>query len=100
MRVMRKQDPQAKEEGFGMLMPVAAQFLTELIDAFETETDHGLRCWLLELIGLARCDDALALLTRELTSDDESLRSWAELGLRELNSRSARTVLWEHGFVV
>jgi hypothetical protein len=36
------------------LLPVAAEHVTELIDEFNTEhDDHGLRCWLLELIGAA-----------------------------------------------
>jgi hypothetical protein len=97
MRMMRKHDPQTREDGFWMLKPVAAHFLIELIEAFEAETDLGLKCWLLELIGSAHCDDAAPLLARELTSGDESLRSWAAWGLGELNSKPARTMLREHG---
>lgn len=69
-----------------------------MIQAFEVETDHGLKCWFLELIGEAWSEDALPLLTRELVSDNESLHSWAERGLRKLNTKAARTVLWEHGY--
>lgn len=100
MRMMRKHDPQTQEDGFGMLKPVAAEFLGELIEAFEIETDHGLKCWLLELIGDARSNDALELLARGINGDDDSLRSWAERGLRALNSKPARTVLSDHGYSV
>ncbi len=58
MQMMRKRNPQTQEEGFAMLKPVALDPLFELIEAFETEQDHGLKCWLLELIGLARFDEA------------------------------------------
>jgi thymidylate synthase ThyX len=54
MRMMRKHDPQVQEDGFAILEPIAADVLPRLIAAFNDEPDHGLRCWLLELIGNAR----------------------------------------------
>jgi hypothetical protein len=98
VRMMRKHDSQTQEDGFALLKPVAAKFLDELIDAFEVETDHGLKCWLLELIGEARSDEALALFGREIAGDDDALRSWAARGLRALDSKPARTVLRDHGY--
>jgi hypothetical protein len=59
MRLMRKHDPQSQEDGFGMLEPIAAEVLPQLIAEFEAESDHGLRCWLLELIGHAQSPNAL-----------------------------------------
>jgi hypothetical protein len=93
-RLIRKHDPQLREDGFGMLEPIAADVLPQLIEAFEAESDHGLRCWLLELIGGARSERALPVLVRELGSEDESIRDWARRGLRQLDTKEARTILW------
>jgi len=97
MKLMRKHDPQTQEDGFAMLQPVASEFVTELIAAFEVETDHGLKGWLLELIASAGSEEAFPVLARELTSEDESLSYWAASGLTKLNSKAARTLLWENG---
>ena len=64
---------------------------------FQTEKDHGLRCWLLELIGEARSAKAFDLLREQLHSSDESMRYWAIHGLRELNTREARQALFDAG---
>lgn len=95
MYLMRKHDPQLQEDGFAMLRPIADGVLPQLIEAFETESDHGLRCWLLELIGDARSESALPLLAEELRNDDESIRDWAERGLVQLDTKEARTILWQ-----
>jgi HEAT repeats len=72
-----------------------AWLLDELIAEFVQEDhDHGLRCWLLELIGHARSPRALSVLTEQLHSDDESLRSWAAQGLKQLDTKAARQELW------
>jgi HEAT repeat protein len=95
MALMRKRDPALQETGFQELLPVAGQHLPALTEAFRTETDHGLRCWLLELIGEARSPDAFELLAEQLDSDDESIRNWAIRGLEQLNTKDARRLLWE-----
>lgn len=95
MQLMRSHDPQRREDGFHQLLPHAADHLDELIAEFELEQDdHGLRCWLLELIGAARSPAALPLLRTQLDSDDESLRHWASTGLTKLNTHEARALLW------
>jgi HEAT repeat protein len=94
MRLMRRHDPQAQEDGFQLLRPHAAEPVDELITAFAEEPDHGLRCWLLELIGEARSVDALPLLAEQLSSDDESISGWAVRGLEELGTKQAREQLW------
>ncbi|KAB2345193.1 HEAT repeat domain-containing protein [Actinomadura rudentiformis] len=95
MRLMRKHDPQLKEEGFQLLLPHAADHLDELIAEFQQEDNaHGPRCWLLELIGEARSERALPLLAEQLHGADESLRDWAVAGLENLGSREARQVLY------
>ncbi|WP_446216270.1 HEAT repeat domain-containing protein [Micromonospora sp. IBHARD004] len=94
MRLMRRCDPQLAEDGFQRLRLVANQHVAELIEVFGVERDHGLRCWLLELIGEARSDRAFELLAAELRSDDESLRGWAVRGLELLDTAEARRLLW------
>lgn len=95
MRLMRKGDPQAQESGFQLLKAHAAEHVTELLTAFDQErVDHGLRCWLLELIGEARSPDALPVLVEQLYGDDELLRDWATRGLRMLDTKAAREQLW------
>lgn len=95
MRLMRRHDPQAQEDGFQLLLPHAADHVGELVEAFVHEQDdHGLRCWLLELIGEARSPDTLPLLVEQLHGDDQSLRDWAVQGLRLLDTKAAREQLW------
>ena len=95
MRLMRRNDPQAAEDGFRLLLPHAGEHVEELIAGFLAEPeDHGLRCWLLELIGEARSPLALPVLVEQLNSEDEALRSWAARGLRALDSHPAREALW------
>ena len=48
--------------------------------------DHGLRCWLLELIGAAPSPAALPVLGAQLGSNDESLRDRAVAGLKKLDT--------------
>lgn len=93
--LMRRHDPQVREDGFRLLLPVAAEHVDELIGAFEAERDdHGLRCWLLELIGEARSPRAFSVLEAELGGADDDLRWWAARGLERLDTREARELLW------
>ncbi len=62
---------------------------------FKKRKNHGLKCWLLELIGEAKSEKALSILIKNLRSDDESYRSWAIYGLEKLDTKEARRVLWE-----
>lgn len=62
MRLMRKRDPQRQEEGFHTILTHAHDYLEPLMAESHAETSHGLRCWLLELIGEARSPHALPLL--------------------------------------
>jgi len=95
MKMMRKKDPQTQEDGFHTLLPYASRYVHELIDEFHMEKDHGLKCWILELIGEAKSPEAIPLLVENLKSDDESFRSWAMEGLGLLNTKETRTILWE-----
>jgi HEAT repeat protein len=93
--MMRRNDPQTQEEGFQALRSEAAQYVPQLIHAFETESDHGLRCWLLELIGEARSEEAIAVLVAQLQSEDVRFQDWAMVGLINVHTKAARTVLWQ-----
>ena len=95
MQLMRRHDPQAQEDGFALLRSHAAEYIEELIAQFLRENDHGLRRWLLELIGHARSPRALPLLTEELHSPDVALRDWAVAGLQILDTREARQALYQ-----
>lgn len=97
LAMMRKHNPQTREDGFHFLRPHAAEYIDELIAEFQTEKDHGLQCWLLELIGEARSAKAFDLLREQLHSSDESLRDWAIRGLRVLNTKEARRALFDAG---
>lgn len=92
---MHRHNPQAREDGFAMLRPHAREHLAELITEFHREQDHGLRCWLLELIGLARDERAMPLLADQLHSRDEALQLWAVRGLENLGTKSARKALYQ-----
>jgi HEAT repeat protein len=95
MRLMRSRDPERRELGFAQLRECAGEHVDQLIAEFQAERDdHGLRCWLLDLIGQARSPLALPLLAALVYDDDESIRYWAVHGLEKLGSREARTALW------
>ena len=96
MGLMRQHDPQLQEDGFEFLRTRTKDHVGELMSAFATERDQGLRCWLLELIGLARSETALPLFAGLLADQDESFREWARVGLELLDSKEARTLLWIH----
>jgi hypothetical protein len=95
--MMRKHSPQTSEDGFYALLPHASEYIDELMAEFQAEKDHGLRRWLLELVGEARSEKAFDLLCEQLQSSDESLRDWAIRGLRVLNTKEARQALFDAG---
>ena len=98
MAMMRKHDPAIQEDGFHTLLPHAVHFIEELLNELALEKhSHGLRCWLLELIGKARDPRALGVLVNYLRAGDESLRYWAVEGLRRLDTHEARKALYEAG---
>ncbi len=91
---MRSRNPQTQEDGYHLLLSRAGDHVDELIEQFESETDHGLRCWLLELVGAARAESALPLLGAQLGNPDDALRDQAVRGLVLLDTREARRMLW------
>jgi hypothetical protein len=97
MRMMRRSNPQIQEDGFHHLLPYASEYVQQLIAEFNGESDNGLRCWLLDLIGQSGSPEAFQILVENLRGDDERLRSLAVEGLRKLNTKEARKVLWEAG---
>ncbi len=95
MYLMRRHDPQQRDDGFAMLRVHAAVHVDGLVAEFARESNHGLRCWLLELIGDARSAHALPLLLQQLHSQDEALRGSAVRGLQLLDTREARRALYQ-----
>ena len=95
LSMMRKHNPQTQEDGFDFLSQHAAEYVDELMAEIESEQEHGLRCWLLELLGEARSPKVLPLFVKYLKSEDESLRTWAAAGLHKLNTKEARQLLWD-----
>ena len=81
---MRRYDAQKQEDGFEYLRVHATEHFDELVTEFRYESDPGLRCWLLELIGHARSPKALPLYVEQLHGSDEALRSWAVAGLPDV----------------
>ncbi len=95
LRLMRKHNGQTQEEGFQWPLPHASEYVPELIEEFHKEKDPGLRCWLVELIGSAKSPDAFAFLAEQVRNQDEGVRFWALWGLKKLNTKEARTLLWQ-----
>jgi hypothetical protein len=95
MEMMRKHNPGTREDGFHWLLPHAGEYLQELIEEFKHEDDPGLKCWLLELIGAAKAPEAFGLFVEYLTGEHEDLRVWAARGLKDLDTKEARTLLWQ-----
>ena len=93
MWMMRRHDPQVQEDGFGLMRGIAAEHVGDLIAAFESETDHGLRCWLLDLMGETGAVEAADLFVAQLYGEDESFRDWAVVGLRTMDTKAARAAL-------
>ena len=88
--------PQRKEDGFQLLHEHVTQHADELIAEFgQEQNDHGLRCWLLELIGETKSESAFSLLAAQLHSPDEAFRRWAVTGLENLGTKSARQALYQ-----
>ncbi|AMV27698.1 hypothetical protein VT84_25075 [Gemmata sp. SH-PL17] len=94
LAMMRKRNGQSREEGFHWLRPHASEYVRELVEEFGKESDHGLRCWLLELIGFAKSPAAFDFLAEQLRGHDERLRYWAIWALKHLETNEARTLLW------
>jgi hypothetical protein len=89
-------DPSVREEAFWLLRSQAAELVAELRMAYEAETDHGTKCWLLELLGEAHDPSLEDLFESALNEPDESLPIWAARGLRDLDTKTARRILWRH----
>ena len=94
MWMMRRHNAQTQEDGFHALLPFAGEFLDELIAEYQSEHDHGLRCWLLELIGEAKSPRAFEVLRETLGSDDGAFASWAAISLMKLGTKEARRAVW------
>lgn len=97
MGLMCRRDPQRQEDGFSLMRSVAPDVVPRLVASYRDETDRGMKCWLLELIGGTGSPEAVPLLSDEMLSDDEALRSWACRGLLKVDNVEARSALRSAG---
>jgi len=98
LQIMRSSNGDTSESGFGWIDDRAAEFVPQLIAAFWDDDNARIQGWLIELIGDATSPAAMPFLLERLHDDDELIRDWAILGLRQLNTKEARTALWRSGY--
>ena len=95
LQMMRSHDGEMREDGFAWIGQHASQYVNELVAAFEDEDNCGLRVGLIELIAEAKSSEAFKFLAKQLRSDDWIFRRYAIVGLKNLDTKEARTLLWE-----
>lgn len=95
MEMMRSRNPGTSEDGFHWLRAEASDHVQELIEAFQAEEEFGLRCWLVELIDAAKSEAAFEFLADQLRGDNWRIRYRAMQGLKHLDTKEARTLLWD-----
>lgn len=95
MAMMRSRDPLSQENGFHWLEPHADKYVNELIKELEHEETQGLRTWLRELIAGSKSADAFSFFAEQLRSNDWRARKWAIVGLKNLDTKEARRLLWD-----
>jgi len=74
-----------------------ADDVEETVAAFHDEPDEWVRILLLCAVAEACCPEFMPLLQENLASQQESLSFWAEAGLKNIDTKEARTVLWHFG---
>ena len=91
-----RKDAVVQEEAYHWLLPRVGEFVEPLLAELETEDEPRMQVWILELLGDARDVRAFPVFVRHLFSPDESVRSWAQGGLRKLGqAREGRKMLWD-----
>jgi HEAT repeat protein len=91
-----RKNAMAQEEGYHWLLPRVGEFVEPLLAGLETEDEPRMQGWILELLGEAGDVRAFPAFARHLFSPDESVRWWAQSGLRKLGeTREGRKVLWD-----
>ena len=95
LQMMRSHDGEMREDGFWWIEQHASQCVSELVAAFGDEENAGLRSGLIELIAAAKSPNAFHFLATQLRSSDWVLRRYAIVGLKNLDTKEARTLLWE-----
>ena len=94
MAMMRKRNAAIQEDGFFWLKPRAGQFVSELLSEYRSETDLGLRCWLLELLAEARAPETLDVFVEALHDGHCNVQHRALRCIQTLDTHEARQVLW------
>jgi hypothetical protein len=90
-----RKDVMAQEAGYFWLLPRIGEFVEPLLAELGAEGEPRMQGWILELLGEARDVRAFPAFVLHLFSPDESVRLWAEWGLRKLGqTREGRKMLW------
>jgi hypothetical protein len=97
MTMMRSRDAQVQEDGFHFLRDQVHGNVEALVESLRTESNPALTRWLLELLTFARDVRLIPMFVAHLHDADEGLRHWAEIGLRNLDTKEARTALFAAG---
>lgn len=91
-----RKDAETQEAGYHWLLPRVGEFVEPLLAELAAESDPRMQGWILELLGEARDTRVFSAFVRHVLNSDESVRWWAEWGLRKLGlTREGRKVLWE-----
>lgn len=96
LELMRSRDPQLREDGFGLLGPLACAYIEELITEYR-HPDTVDRYWILELIADSGSDQAFDLLVEALDHEREDFRWRAARALQ--NFKEGRRLLFERGLL-
>ena len=98
MTLMRSRNPQRQEDGFHLLLTRAAEFVPELLTETAAEVeDPGLRSWLYELLRETKSTLPIHHYRSLLVSTKEDERSWAQTGLKAIDTPEARKILFDAG---
>jgi HEAT repeat protein len=92
--LIRRHAPEVREDGFALMREIAAEHVAELMAAFESESEYGLRCWLLALLGETRAVETVPMFSALLYDEEERFRELAAVGLQMVGTKEARTALY------
>jgi len=86
-----------QKDGFHWLLPRAHNFINDLIVEFRLEENIGTKCWILELLAESKAIEGFEILKENLLNEIKSFRMLAIRGMRNLDTKEARTELFKSG---
>lgn len=73
----------------------AGRCLDELAEGWRTDPDERVRLYILMALDIARIPESVPFLAEVLRGSDERCAYYAEEALKGINTREARTALWQ-----